>query len=615
MRGGRAEATRAEGRRVMQDAMQDVMAAAREACSAEAYASGNSTLTPDEVLRATCDVEANLRDPFGDGDQSFLEIVSIVDRRNARVDPEKQALKNLWCDAGDFFGAFSAAIRACGYKKGLGITREPETGLSPFMLACALGDAMRVRAALAAAHEAGEEATFRLLERRETNLRVPPLHAVVIGANNKMTTEAGVKNQCPWSHNADHVQVARQLLDAGARPDAKDVCGYTMFHRCTSAPQQTWEITLEIGKLLLDARVDPNALNRFGDPPLGEVAMGNKIACALLLLEAGANPMQGNHFERSMTPDALVRQMPGHYDLAAAFSHAITRKCVNGTQRLQGRPVVLHGLNKAELNGIRGVCGRLFPLKQRYAVTVRLVGCSEQELLVQIKNLRAVRGLEGQRVVLVGLSREELNGREGVCGMLDDVRGRYAVRLDGDSADVNVKPQNLEAAGSQVTCLQCGKTAVRMDKCGKCFKVHFCGAACVAAGWAAHAESCKASRAGQIKLDPRTCGPPHWSVYDVPAGRERTTIVKVQVPLPRFLEGLEEDQSSILVYNCKHDLDFFVGKGTCPQSYAALRAVVCSPAKNAHEQLLGRKAYLSAKCHSDGTVTIDCQDPLPPQNW
>jgi hypothetical protein len=361
--------------------------------------------------------------------------------------------------------------------------------------------------------------------------------------------------------------------------------------------------------------VDPNALNRFGDPPLGEVAMGNKIACALLLLEAGANPMQGNHFERSMTPDALVRQMPGHYDLAAAFSHAITRKCVNGTQRLQGRPVVLHGLNKAELNGIRGVCGRLFPLKQRYAVTVRLVGCSEQELLVQIKNLRAVRGLEGQRVVLVGLSREELNGREGVCGMLDDVRGRYAVRLDGDSADVNVKPQNLEAAGSQVTCLQCGKTAVRMDKCGKCFKVHFCGAACVAAGWAAHAESCKASRAGQIKLDPRTCGPPHWSVYDVPAGRERTTIVKVQVPLPRFLEGLEEDQSSILVYNCKHDLDFFVGKGTCPQSYAALRAVVCSPAKNAHEQLLGRKAYLSAKCHSDGTVTIDCQDPLPPQNW
>ena len=610
----------------MRDAMQDIMPAAREASSAEAYASGLSTLTPDEVLRATCDVEANARDPFGDGDQSFLDMVSVVDRRRPKVDLERQALKNLWCDAGDFFGAFFVAIRACGYQKGVGMTREPETGLSPFMLACALGDVRRARAALAAAHEAGEEATFRLLERRETNLRVPPLHAVIIGANNKMTTEAGVKKQCPWSHNADHVQVARLLLDAGARPDSKDVCGYTMFHRCTSAPKQTWEITLEIGKLLLDTRADPDALNRFGDPPLGEVAMGNKVECALLLLEAGASPMQGNHFERSITPDVLARYQPGCYDLADAFSHAITRKCINGTQRLQGRPVVLHGLNKKELNGIRGVCGRLFSLKQRYAVTVRHVDGSEQELLVQIKNLRAVRGLEGQRVVLVGLSREELNGREGVCGMLDEVRGRYAVRLAGDSEDVNVKPQNLEAAGTQITCLQCGKTAVRMDKCGKCFKVHFCGAACVAAGWAAHAESCKASRAGQTKLDPRTCGGPmHGAVYDVPEGRGRTTIVKVQVPLPSYVPslpgdrgagvGLEEDESVILVYNCKHDLDFFVDKGKCPQGYAALHAAVCCPAKNAHQQLLGRKVYLSAKCHSDGTVTIDCQDPLPPQNW
>lgn len=92
-----------------------------------------------------------------------------------------------------------------------------------------------------------------------------------------------------------------------------------MFRRCTSsAPQQTWEITLEIGKLLLDTRADPNALNRFGDPALGEVAMGNKVACALLLLEAGPSPMQGNHFDRSCTPEVVARHQPGCYDLAAA---------------------------------------------------------------------------------------------------------------------------------------------------------------------------------------------------------------------------------------------------------------------------------------------------------
>lgn len=48
--GGRAAATRAQGRRVMQDAMHDIMAAAREACSAEAYASGLSTLSHGEVI-------------------------------------------------------------------------------------------------------------------------------------------------------------------------------------------------------------------------------------------------------------------------------------------------------------------------------------------------------------------------------------------------------------------------------------------------------------------------------------------------------------------------------------------------------------------------------------
>ena len=80
-------------------------------------------LPPDAILRATCDVEGNRRDPFGGGDQSLLRIVDP--RRTPITDPEMQALKNLWCDAGDFFPAFFAAINACGYQVGVGITREP----------------------------------------------------------------------------------------------------------------------------------------------------------------------------------------------------------------------------------------------------------------------------------------------------------------------------------------------------------------------------------------------------------------------------------------------------------------------------------------------------------
>ena len=80
-------------------------------------------LPPDAILRATCDVEGNRRDPFGDGDQSLLRIVDP--RRTPITDPEMQALKNLWCDAGDFFPAFFAAINACGSTwKGLSVWQK-----------------------------------------------------------------------------------------------------------------------------------------------------------------------------------------------------------------------------------------------------------------------------------------------------------------------------------------------------------------------------------------------------------------------------------------------------------------------------------------------------------
>ena len=620
--GGGGAAAREERARALRPVQDAAAAVARRAAL-------DLTVVPplptDAILRATCDVEGNRRDPFGDGDQSLLRIVDP--RRTPITDPEMQALKNLWCDAGDFFPAFFAAINACGYQVGVGITREPavddeassraQTRLSPFMLSCALGDVGRVQAALAAARAAGEEATSQLLERRETNLRIPPLHAVIIGANNMATTEAGVKKRPPWSHAVDHVQVARLLLDAGARADAKDLCGYTMLHRVTSAPEQTWGVTLEIGMLLIDSRADPNANHRFGSAPLAEVAMNNKVACALMLLEAGADPLQSNALTFE-TPLECARLYP---DLLAAFSHATTRKSVTGTQRLHGRPVVLCGLRKAELNGKQGVCGRLYALKQRYAVTVRRADGSNEDLLIQPKNLRSVRGLQDQRVVLVGLSREELNGKQGLCGAFDEARGRYAVTLDDGGAGVNVKPENLEAAGLEVTCQHCGVTAVRMDKCSKCFKTHYCSASCVEAGREAHAASCKASRAGQTKLDPRSCGP-HGVVIDMPAGRQRTTIVKVQVPLPWYRAGGEQagdmgppEDDPIMVYNCKHDLDFMVVRSKCPEGYAALRRAVCCKDKNAHAQLNGRKAYLSALCHPDGTVTIDCTDPLPPQNW
>jgi hypothetical protein len=550
---------------------------ARSACIAQANAAASALPTP-AVITATCDVAKNRADPFGDGDQSFIR---LADARRMMTVPSAQSLINLWCKAGDFMEAFEASYHHRGS------TTRP--CMSNFMLSCVLGDVEAVRAAMDGARARGVDAMFELLERRELNLRIPPLHAVIIGANFWASTVKEQQRQPPWHRRPEHVQVARLLLDAGARADAKDIAGYTLFHRCTCGQKQAWDTLLEIGHMLIGSRADPNAYNRFGSAPLEEVSMHGSVEPALLLLEAGANPRQSNYwgddFEVEVTPEAAARLYP---DVQDAFRHALTRKSVTGSQRLQGRSVILHGLSKKELNGRHGVCGRLFAIKQRYAVTVRDADGNEQELLVQIKNLRAVRGFQDQRVVLVDLSSKEMNGKEGVCGAFDEKRGRYPVTLDGTSTSeseprrmiknrvyqggvgmllaaaiatmdwhivcgtvialsaagagfnflvlngramdnsqpLGIKPQNLELVGTKVSCSHCGAAAPRMDKCNKCFDAHFCNSACVEAGWAGHKEACRASRANQATVDPSTCGPDGAS-FDAPSGRHRTTIVKV----------------------------------------------------------------------------------------
>jgi hypothetical protein len=68
-----------------------------------------------------------------------------------------------------------------------------------------------------------------------------------------------------------------------------------------------------------------------------------------------------------------------------------------------------------------------------YVTTETKTETSEQTLLISFKNLKPLRGLEGQRVVLHGLSKQDLNGQEATCGAFAEDRGRYAVTLDASS--------------------------------------------------------------------------------------------------------------------------------------------------------------------------------------
>ena len=64
------------------------------------------------------------------------------------------------------------------------------------------------------------------------------------------------------------------------------------------------------------------------------------------------------------------------------------------------------------------------------------------------QKIRTECPLLGQRVVITGSSREDLNGRAGVATSFDHARGRYVVELDSKEGEkekerLKLKPQNL----------------------------------------------------------------------------------------------------------------------------------------------------------------------------
>ena len=89
--------------------------------------------------------------------------------------------------------------------------------------------------------------------------------------------------------------------------------------------------------------------------------------------------------------------------------------------------------------------------RRRY-VLASAKGCAPaaEHLTNLDEKIEAVCPLLGKRVILVGTSREDLNGRAGTAASFDHAGGRYVVELDGtDGASedkkekLKIKPGNL----------------------------------------------------------------------------------------------------------------------------------------------------------------------------
>jgi hypothetical protein len=167
-------------------------------------------------------VDQNDADITGDGDQSLIHL-------NFKG---KQFYRDLFGNGGDLqehaeFGRLSQFAVACI----TGVVEAVETSLKQAASTSNNGSSDPSKPS---------EALIRLLETRETSMRVSPLLMIVsLGKN------------VPQADPARQVAIATMLLKYGARPDAKDVCGKTVCHY--GAGQMATDMTMKVVDMCIPA--------------------------------------------------------------------------------------------------------------------------------------------------------------------------------------------------------------------------------------------------------------------------------------------------------------------------------------------------------------------------
>ena len=320
----------------------------------------------------------------------------------------------------------------------------------PFIQACCAGDVAAVRSALAAAAGA---AAAPLLTRRHTPIRMTALHYCVAGSRSLGVLPA------PQAARADHLAVARALLDAGAPAEARDVLGMTALHHATTSvfsPQ-----SLAIAGLLVARGASVSPRNRAGRTPLIEVTMAAftnpaKLPAARFLLEVGTDPQ--------------VADTDGCSPMSLAASTAA--------------------------------------FKREGSVLELISACALR------KRTGAGRTLEGERMLLLGLqAAPELNGQSVAVGAFDPYSGRYTCTLASGEAKA-IKPSNLQSPAPDARCSHCGGGGggggggAALESCSGCLAAKYCGVDCQRAHWrAGHKEECRAAQRAGGRAPRRAAAP------------------------------------------------------------------------------------------------------------
>lgn len=481
-----------------------------------------------------------------------------------------------------------------------GLDASPSLWPSPFARACYLGRAGEVASALAAATAAGGEAVGRLLERRESMLRLSPLLCAVCGSRQRPPSVPA---------DADHRRVVSLLLAAGARVGARDVAGYAAVHHATLSGSGA--ASLRLLPLLASAPgFDVDARTRLGRTALHEPSMRRMGAQVEALAGAGADPDAADN--DGLSP-AFVAARVGFPAAMAAFEAAARARARAGAAARRAPPPPGAGA-------------------------------------------AAAGAWAGRRAVVRGLAaRPNLNGRAGRLGAWHAARGRYELLLPGEDV-LAVRPDNLtlepeDPPGAGDACDGCGARpgARALLRCSACSVAMFCSPRCLRESWAGHRAACAALEAACVAVVPVEPGDPYAhggaaaaaaSVVNLnyaaasagapqppstaaaaaaaggrPPATDRRFVVKLQIPLdeppPGTPEPMRSQLRSLLVYDAARAVQRSVAPGN--PSYGALVGRVKRDGVGGAGKPHGCKAYFKAALRKDGALLVYFAAALPPQ--
>mmetsp|Transcript_26875 Transcript_26875/g.65313 ORF Transcript_26875/g.65313 Transcript_26875/m.65313 type:complete len:597 (+) Transcript_26875:189-1979(+) len=545
------------------------------------------------LISVDTDLDLAADEPYGNADQSI--IVDSKDRDLAR---------ELFAIGGDIPGTGNARA------------------FSSFGMNCMQGDFLRVRYMLEETCDglsqplSRQERLRRLLESRETSLRLSPLLLMVSAGKNFPATK-------------QHSKIAKLLLRYGASPDAKDVLGKTVVHYGAGA--MATPMTMEIAGMCIKAAETSDMYGKSAKlEGLQNAAMNGKMGCV------GGFDVDSER--RGIYIPELKKEL-----WVKPSNIRITTKPVepDPTSNISGREAILEGLKDEKMNGQEGILGKYDPEKERRSIYIPDLKKQVWAKPVNIRLSKQKPNLTDVKDRFGGVSLHEvmMSNRVDVAEFLLKTHGTsiHTKDVDGISPMVMTmgggmmwskgvgkmistiaraeaaadrkeakKAQNAEKDAGNF-CASCNKSlGTGGMACSKCTITYYCGRDCQVKDWkeGGHKQKCKkiAAQKFGVKLSAKHCDVQQATVMSFSTGQSsQDSFRKPRGVLfdAKFVVKVQaiNESAPMMIYDESRECQFGY-MSTGPGFREVLEAVQREPTWD------GRKTFMKASFNKAGECTL-----------